>query len=98
MSEANAPTITHYTLRESDFMSRLRFTVLLVLLVLAATLSVTYAQDATANPAPAGTSDQTIFLTFVPNIQFSPFYVAIEKGYFSAGGINAALQYGDEPV
>jgi NitT/TauT family transport system substrate-binding protein len=74
-------------------MSRQRLTVLILLLVLTFTASGTLAQDATSESV-----DQTIFLTFVPNIQFSPFYMAIEKGYFSAGGINATLQYGDEPV
>ena len=78
-------------------MSRQRLTILLLLLVLTFTASGALAQDATATPAPTA-ADQTIFLTFVPNIQFSPFYVALEKGYFSAGGINATLQYGDEPV
>ncbi len=47
------------------------------------------------NAAPV---DETLFLTFVPNIQFAPFYIAIEKGYFSDGGVNVTLEYGDEPV
>ena len=42
-------------------------------------------------------TDLTFFLTFIPNIQFSPFYVAIEKGYFADEGLNITLQYGDEP-
>ena len=41
--------------------------------------------------------DQTFFLTFIPNIQFSPLYVGIEKGYFADAGVNFTLQYGEEP-
>jgi NitT/TauT family transport system substrate-binding protein len=45
----------------------------------------------------AQTTDLTFFLTFIPNIQFSPLYVAIEKGYFAEAGLNFTLQYGEEP-
>jgi NitT/TauT family transport system substrate-binding protein len=41
--------------------------------------------------------DLTFFLTFVPNIQFAPVYVAIEKGYFAEQGINLTVEYGEEP-
>ena len=43
-------------------------------------------------------SDQTFFMTFIPNIQFSPVYVALEKGYFTDAGINLTIEHGDEPV
>lgn len=52
--------------------------------------------------APAGMAQEQVtempfFLTFVPNVQFSPLYVAIEKGYFAAAGFNFVPQHGDEP-
>ena len=42
--------------------------------------------------------DTTLFLTFVPNVQFAPVYVAMEKGYFAAEGQNVTIEHGDEPV
>jgi NitT/TauT family transport system substrate-binding protein len=42
--------------------------------------------------------DVTLFMTFVPNIQFAPVYVALEKGYFTENGVNLTIEHGDEPV
>lgn len=38
----------------------------------------------------------TINLTYVPNVQFSLFYVGIEKGFFEAEGLKVNLVYGNE--
>jgi NitT/TauT family transport system substrate-binding protein len=43
-------------------------------------------------------TDVTLFMTFIPNVQFAPVYVALEKGYFADEGINIAIEHGDEPV
>lgn len=48
---------------------------------------------------PTGSNDLkkiTINLTYVPNVQFSPFYVAIEKGFFKDEGLEINLVYGNE--
>lgn len=37
------------------------------------------------------------FLSFIPNIQFSPLYVAQEKGYFAEIGVELNVIYADEP-
>ncbi|MBE0690062.1 MAG: ABC transporter substrate-binding protein, partial [Anaerolineae bacterium] len=43
-------------------------------------------------------SSQTLFMTFVPNVQFSPVYVALEQGYFAEAGIDITVEHGDEPL
>ncbi len=65
-------------------------TLVLVFLVAGSGLSVQGQDDAQI--------DQAILLTFVPNIQFSPVYVTIEKGYFAEAGIRISdMEYLDEP-
>ncbi|MBL8147636.1 MAG: ABC transporter substrate-binding protein [Anaerolineae bacterium] len=48
----------------------------------------------------AGTplDEVSFFMTFVPNVQFSPVYVAEAKGYFAANGLSVTGDHGDEPV
>lgn len=43
-------------------------------------------------------SDQTLFMTFVPNVQFAPVYVGLAHGYFADAGINLTFEHGDEPI
>lgn len=58
--------------------------------LLLASVSVVSAQDAP--------TDVSLYLTYIPNIQFSPVYIGIEKGYFAEQGINLSTEYGDENV
>lgn len=44
----------------------------------------------------AGLKEVTLNLTYIPNIQFAPFYVAIDKGYFAEHGLKVSLKYGNE--
>jgi NitT/TauT family transport system substrate-binding protein len=57
------------------------------------TLALTACKPANTEPA---TTKITLNLTYIPNVQFAPFYVAIEKGYFAKYGIEVNLAYGNE--
>ncbi len=52
----------------------------------------------TACQPPRSTDLRTITfnLTYVPNVQFAPFYVAIEKAFFEEEGLEVDLVYGNE--
>lgn len=41
--------------------------------------------------------DERILLTFIPNVQFAPFYVGIEDGHFAEAGFNVSLEHLQEP-
>lgn len=41
--------------------------------------------------------DERILLTFVPNIQFAPFYLGIEAGHFAEAGFAVSLDHLQEP-
>lgn len=41
---------------------------------------------------------EAFFLSFIPNIQFSPLYIADAKGYFAEAGYLFDIEYGDENI
>ncbi|NLT30239.1 MAG: ABC transporter substrate-binding protein [Propionibacterium sp.] len=42
---------------------------------------------------PPGRDGFTVGLTYTPDIQFAPFYVAVEQGYFADAGLDVALRH-----
>ena len=69
-------------------------------LMMAAALVIAgvFSPAATNGQDDAPLRDLNFFLTFIPNIQFSPLYVADAKGYFEDEGLNLIMEHGDEPV
>jgi NitT/TauT family transport system substrate-binding protein len=43
--------------------------------------------------ASAGSNSLTVGLTYIPNIQFAPFYVAQSLGYYKAAGLDVTLRH-----
>ncbi len=54
----------------------------------------------TGTTAPSGTAGPltkiTVAMGYIPSVQFAPFYVAEEKGYFRDAGLDITLNYGLE--
>ncbi len=50
----------------------------------------------TASPTPPVPEEITLAMGYIPNVQFAPFYVAVEKGYFDAENLAINFDYGME--
>ncbi len=48
-------------------------------------------------PTPAPLQKVTIALGYVPDVQFAPFYLALNKGYYKSEGLDVTLQNGIAP-
>ena len=69
-------------------------TALFVVLILA--LAIVGCSPRAGAGSTGETRQVTIAMGFIPNVQFTPMYVAIEKGYFAAEGLEIELDYGME--
>ena len=74
--------------------------VLVPLLLVALALGLAACGREVATPAPEATEPpvETIRLPmgYIPNIQYAPFYVAVERGYFPAAGYDIEFDYSFE--
>jgi NitT/TauT family transport system substrate-binding protein len=80
--------------RSSILLSFVSPLVLLALLLTACGSTTTTTGSAT--PA-ATTTNLTIGLGYIPDVQFAPFYIAKSKGYYSAAGLNVTFNHGIVP-
>jgi NitT/TauT family transport system substrate-binding protein len=69
----------------------------LIFAILILTLLLTSCAGVMAKPAkPAALIPVKLPVGYIPNIQFAPLYVAIDKGYFKAEGLDVTLDYNME--
>lgn len=64
-----------------------------VLSVLLLALTALAGCGATTQPGSGALTPLTVGLTYVPNIQFAPFYVAQSLGYYKAAGLKVTLRH-----
>lgn len=83
------------TYRRAPFFLALFTGLLLVSILLAACGSAAPTTTTTgANGTTTTLTNVSIGLGYIPDIQFAPFYVAVNKGYYKAAGLNVTLNHG----
>jgi NitT/TauT family transport system substrate-binding protein len=68
---------------------------LVLLFALGGCVSLTSTKPTATPPSPIET-EITLAMGFIPNVQFAPFYVAVDKGYFAAENLAVRFDYGME--
>lgn len=66
----------------------LALVVLILLLLLAAAYILSQGDD----ESPTGQTKVTLFMSYIPSVQFAPIYVAAERGYFADEGIDISFE------
>ncbi len=75
---------------------RTLFLVLLIALALSACGGAATPQATTPPPTPATLQHIRLPMGYIPNIQYAPFYVAVEKGYYRDAGLEIEFDYSFE--
>lgn len=78
----------------------MRQTIRLILNPLLCLAVIAFSGCSLSKPTPTPTSSApekiTLAMGYIPNVQFAPFYMAVEKGYFAAENIEVEFDYGME--
>ena len=69
--------------------------ILILTLILSGCSTVAPGVD-TSSSDPDAPTPVTLGVGFIPNVQFAPFYVGIDKGFFAEEGMEVSLDYGFE--
>ncbi len=85
----------HPTAQTVSIQRRLTF-LLLLLLITAACSPIAPEPMSVASPESHRLRPITLGVGFIPNVQFAPFYIGIEKGFFAAEEIDLSMEYGFE--
>jgi NitT/TauT family transport system substrate-binding protein len=59
--------------------------------VLIGLLVAAYALSQEEDESPEGHTKVTLFMSYIPSVQFAPIYVAVERGYFADEGIDVSF-------
>src|SRR5262245_38415618 len=75
-------------------MIRLGFGLVLVMLFLVGAIAC--APQTPPPASPAALTEVSVVMGYIPNVQFAPFFVAEEKGYFAQEGLKVKYNWGFE--
>lgn len=64
-----------------------------ILITLGIALALSGCRGSNSTNVPAGLTNIRLPMGYIPNIQFAPFYLAMEKGYFREAGIELEMDY-----
>lgn len=69
---------------------------MLIAAILAVTLLAACSRTTTPSPTPQQLVSVRLPVGYIPNVQFAPLYVAIEKGYYRDAGLDISIDYSME--